>query len=359
MPDRMTDIIRYGIIGTGMMGCEHIMNLKLMPDVEVTAIADSTETSRGWGKSFAGDGVEVYSDYREMLRRAAIDAVVIATPNHTHFDVLQDVFRTDKHILVEKPLATKIDDCHRIVEQAARHRGVVWVGMEYRFMPSVGALIRDVHQGLVGPLWMVAIREHRFPFLPKVANWNRFTRNTGGTLVEKCCHFFDLMNRITQRRPTRVYASGGQDVNHLDESYDGERPDILDNAFAVVDYEGGTRALLDLCMFAENSPNEVEIAVTGSSGKVLAFEPEHRLVICRRDGSTHESQTFELDPQLKMAGAHSGSTYYQHRAFLEAIRQASPPAVSAFDGALAVAVGAAAHLSIDQRRPVDLSELGF
>lgn len=355
----MPDLIRYGIIGSGMMGCEHIMNLKLMPDVQVTAIADSNETSRGWGKSFAGEDVEVYGDYRELLRHAPVDAVVIATPNHTHFDVLQDVFRTDKHILVEKPLATKIDDCHRIVEQAATHPGVVWVGMEYRFMPSVGALLHDTHAGLVGPLRMVAIREHRFPFLPKVGNWNRFTRNTGGTLVEKCCHFFDLMNQITRRRPVQVYASGGQDVNHLDESYDGERPDILDNAFTIVDYEGGLRALLDLCMFAENSPNEVEIAVTGSTGKLLAFEPEHRLVLCRRDGSAHHTQTFDLDPQLKMAGAHNGSTYHQHRAFLEAIRHGGSPAVSALDGALAVAIGAAAHLSIDQRRPVELRELGF
>ena len=56
---------------------------------------------------------------------------------------------------------------------------------------------------------MVAIREHRFPFLVKVDNWNRFTKNTGGTLVEKCCHFFDLMIQATGSRPVRVMASGG------------------------------------------------------------------------------------------------------------------------------------------------------
>lgn len=355
----MHDVVRYGIIGTGMMGCEHIMNLKLMPDVQVTAIADRSEMTRGWGRSFAGEGVEVYDDYRELLRRAPVDAVVIATPNHTHFEVLQDVFRTDKHVLVEKPLATRVEDCHRIVEQAAHHPGIVWVGLEYRFMPSVAPLIREVHDGVVGPVWMVAIREHRYPFLPKIDNWNRFTRNTGGTLVEKCCHFFDLMNQITQRRPLRVYASGGQDVNHLDESYDGERPDILDNAFAVVDYEGGIRAMLDLCMFAENSPNEVEIAVTGSAGKILAFEPEHRLLRCMRDGSPHAREGFELAPEIATAGAHHGSTYLQHRAFLAAIRSGGSPGVSAADGALAVAVGAAAHRSIDERRLVELSELGF
>jgi predicted dehydrogenase len=55
-----------------------------------------------------------------------------------------------------------------------------------------------------------------------VGNWNRFNKNTGGTLVEKCCHFFDLMTLIIGSKPTRVMASGGQSVNHLDEEYDGQ-----------------------------------------------------------------------------------------------------------------------------------------
>ena len=53
-----------------------------------------------------------------------------------------------------------------------------------------------MHGGRVGTLQMLSIREHRFPFLPKVGDWNRFSRNTGGTMVEKCCHFFDLMRLI-------------------------------------------------------------------------------------------------------------------------------------------------------------------
>jgi predicted dehydrogenase len=356
---RMTDTVRYGIIGTGMMGCEHIRNLALIDGAEVTAIADRHPTSRDWGRNFAGDAVEVYEDHRDLLARAPVDAVVIATPNFTHHDVLRDVFRTRKHVLVEKPLCTTVEDCHRAIEAAALHPGVVWVGMEYRYMRAVDHLIARVRDGDIGALRMLAIREHRFPFLPKVDDWNRFNRNTGGTLVEKCCHFFDLMNLIARQRPARVYASGAQDVNHLDESYDGETPDILDNAFAVVDYDGGARALLDLCMFAENSPNEVEIAATGDAGKIEAFVPAHEVVFSRRHGGGQERRTFELEPRIRCAGAHHGSTYYEHLEFLDAVRRGGPPAVSAADGALAVAVGAAAEQSIRERRPVELRELGF
>ncbi|HUI26071.1 MAG TPA: Gfo/Idh/MocA family oxidoreductase [Candidatus Kryptonia bacterium] len=354
-----TEPIRYGIIGTGMMGCEHILNIGLIPDARVTAIADPNETSRGWGKSLAGDGVEIYADYRELLQRAAVDAVVVASPNFTHFEVLQDVFQTHKHVLVEKPLCTDVEDCRFVLEAAARHPGVVWVGMEYRYMRAVGKLVEIVHAGDIGRLWMLAIREHRLPFLTKVDNWNRFARNTGGTLVEKCCHFFDLMTLITRQRPVRAYGSGGQNVNHLDEQYNGERPDILDNAYVIVDFDQGARAMLDLCMFAENSTNEVELAATGDRGKAEVRIPAHRLVMTYRDGRPPQTLQFDVATAVQHAGAHHGATYFEHLAFIEAVRGGGKSAVSAEDGALAVAVGVAAERSIIEQRPVELGELGF
>jgi len=354
-----SETIRYGIIGTGMMGCEHILNITLTPGAEVVAIADSNETSRGWGRSLAGAQVEVYADHRELLRKARVDAVVIATPNFTHFEILQDVFRTRVHVLVEKPLCTEVTHCRDLIAAARRHAGIVWVGMEYRYLPAVSQLVTEIRRGTIGRLRMCAIREHRFPFLPKVDHWNRFNRNTGGTLVEKCCHFFDLMLLMTARRPTRVYASGAQDVNHLDERYAGETPDIIDNAYAVVDFDGGARALLDLCMFAENSRHEVEIAATGDRGKVEAFVPDHTLVVCQRHGAPPTTVTFELDPALQGAGAHHGSTFREHLAFQQAIRTAGQSVVTVEDGAWAVAVGAAAEQSIREKRPVELSEMDF
>ena len=173
------------------------------------------------------------------------------------------------HVLVEKPLCTTVADCRSAVDAAAAGPAgrVVWMGLEYRYMPPTQRLMQEVEAGTVGNVQMVSIREHRFPFLHKVGNWNRFNRNTGGTLVEKCCHYFDLMNLVIGRRPVRVMASGGQAVNHLDETYDGERPDILDHAYVVVEYDGGVRAVLDLCMFAEASKNEQELCVDRRRGQ--------------------------------------------------------------------------------------------
>ena len=205
---------------------------------------------------------------------------------------------------------------------------------------------------------MVAIREHRFPFLVKVGNWNRFSRNTGGTLVEKCCHFFDLMNLIVDRPPLRVVASGAQDVNHLDESYDGETPDILDNAYVIVEYAGGARAMLDLCMFAEASKNEQEISVVGDMGKVEALVTEGILRIGRRlDGVGHVSERPVNDASVRHEGMHHGASYLEHVAFRDAILSGEAPAVTLRDGLMSVAVGVAAHRSIELGRPVDIQEV--
>ncbi len=350
--------LRYGLIGCGMMGWEHLRNLALIPEARVTAVADPDPNSRDIARHTAPDAT-LYEDYRDLLRSGAVDAVIIATPNHTHAAVLRDVFATDLHVLVEKPLCTTIEDCHALLDAAPRHRGVVWVGLEYRFVPTIARLVEAVHGGAVGRLRMLAIREHRFPFLEKVGHWNRFARNTGGTLVEKCCHFFDLMHLLVRQRPLRVYASGAQDVNHLDERYDGERPDILDNAYAVVDFDGGARALLDLCMFAENSVNEMELAATGDAGKVEAYVPEHRLVFSRRNRLSRDEECISIAPHIRDAGFHHGATYYQHLAFLDAVRGGAPPQVDVAAGALAVAVGTAAELSAREHRPVELRELGF
>lgn len=355
------DPIRYGVIGTGMMGVEHIENIRALDGAVVTAVCDTNANSRATGAQAAGHQVAVFDDHRDLLASRLCDAVVIATPNFTHIDVLPDALATDLHVMIEKPLCTTVADCERVLElAAARPAGLVtWMAMEYRYMPAAAELIGLVHEGTVGTPRMVAIREHRFPFLEKVDDWNRFSENTGGTLVEKTCHFFDLMNLILRERPVRVMASGAQDVNHLDESYDGRTPDILDNAFVIVDYPSGARALLDLCMFAEATYDQEEMSVVGELGKVEARIPSNTIHVGRRgEHWIGGVETYTAsDPRVAHEGLHHGSSYLEHVEFLEAVRNGGTPAVTLADGYWAVAMGAAAHRSIELGRPVELAEI--
>lgn len=353
----MTDKIRYGVIGTGMMGLEHINNVNAIDGANVVAISDPDPQSRKFGQNTAdiADNM-VFESHRDLLAAGVCDAVVLVSPNHTHADIMEDILATDVHVMVEKPLGTTVAECRRILKAAEGHKGIIWMGLEYRYKPPIQALIKQVRAGAVGNIKMIAIREHRFPFLVKVGDWNRFNRNTGGTLVEKCCHFFDLMTLIAESRPVRVYGSGAQDVNHLQERYNGETPDLLDNAFVIVDFENGIRALLDLCMFAEGSRNEQELAVTGDVGKVESFVPDAVMRVGRRaERSVREVAVSE--DHVAYRGLHEGASYLEHLDFATVIRTGTPATVTLEDGLLAVAVGQAAHLSIDEGRPVMMTEV--
>lgn len=349
--------IRYGIIGTGMMGCEHIRNLRAMDGVAVTAVADPDANSRQWSLD-ACAGIfkpQVFEDYRALMASDNVDALVIASPNHTHASVMREAFRTDKHIMLEKPMCTTIEDCLEIESLASQHPGIVWVALEYRYMATISALLS--HLDDIGDIKMCAIREHRFPFLKKVDNWNRFNRNTGGTLVEKCCHFFDLMNLVIPSTPTRVMASGAQDVNHLSEQYAGEVPDILDNAFVIVDYENGARALLDLCMFAEGSRHEQQLAVTGDRGKLETTVPGDELYLSQRKDNDYRTIKVKTDPRIRESGFHHGASYLEHLGFTDAIRQGKPADVTVADGLLSVAMGLAGQESIRTGAPVMIKDI--
>ncbi len=377
----MSETIGYGIIGSGMMGGEHILDLNHIDGAEVVALADPVASSIDWGLACveAGAGgadaksrVNTYSDYDDLLADPAVDVVVITTPNFTHAGVLADVLATDKHVLIEKPLCTTVDDCKRVVDAAAARDAITWMGLQYRFMPTAATMLEQLGQGVCGATRMVSIREHRLPFLDKVGNWNRFTRNTGGTLVEKCCHFFDLMHLVAGAHPVRVMASGGQDVNHLDEQYeiDGrfETADILDNAFVIVEFANGVRGALDLCMFAEGGRFEQEITITGDLAKMEATVPGDVVWVGERSvaaghgfalGSGVREVPAPMDPRVPYPEFHQGASYMEHLALAEAIHTGQPAAVTVTDGMWAVATGAAAHRSIDERRPVELSEFGL
>ncbi|MFQ5624207.1 MAG: Gfo/Idh/MocA family protein [Paracoccaceae bacterium] len=361
--------IRYGLIGAGMMGREHIRNLALIEGAEVVAVSDPDTAMRRQSRHLAGSGCRAFEDHRAMLDEVALDALVIAAPNHLHAPIMADVLETDLPILCEKPLGTTLAECRAIEARAAGRAAPVWVAMEYRYMPPVERLLKEVGAGTAGRVQMVSVREHRFPFLRKVGDWNRFSEKSGGTLVEKCCHFFDLMRLILRSDPVCVYASGNMDVNHLEEKYGGRRPDVLDNAFVIVEFAGGARAVLDLCMFAEGSYWQEVISATGDRARLDAcvpgparFIPDgkervSRFVIADRATRTERHEEIRVDDDILTAGDHHGSTFFQHRKFIDMVRHGGAPEISVRDGLIAVAVGAAAEESARTGQPVSLKNL--
>jgi len=370
----MSHTLRYGILGCGMMGKEHIRNINLIEGASVTAIADPDESMQVENQVMV-PSARFCKDLDELLAVDDFDALLIVSPNYQHAAQLLQIFdKTSLPILVEKPICTEKADVARLRDAAAKHLAPVWVAMEYRYMPAITQFIKQIHKGDTGSLQMLTICEHRFPFLEKIGDWNRFNRNSGGTLVEKCCHFFDLMRLVTQDEAVRVMASGAADHNHQDERYAGETPDIIDNAFVIVDFASGKRAMLELNMFAEGSRYQERITAIGPAAKLecslpgpgrfwdeekLGPAPVSKIVLSPRDPQGPIESDIPVDPELLAAGDHNGSTYYQHVGFYKAVTEGAPVEVTVEDGLRAVVIGMAAQESIRTGQVVTLIDDGF
>ena len=359
---------KYALIGCGMMGTEHIHNVNLLDGAEVAHVYDPVPALAAKAAAVAG-GATVHDTFESIISEKSLDAFIIASPNFVHADQLITISSKQRvPVLCEKPLFTNKDDEVKLRQLFRGGPVPVWVAMEYRYMPPLAEFISSVDR-ITGGIDMLSIREHRYPFLEKVGDWNRFNENTGGTFVEKCCHFFDLMRLILKAEPTRVMASGGQVNNHLDEDYDGRTPDIWDSGYILVDFDSGARALLDLCMFAEGSTWNEEISAVGKRGKIECKipgpqrfwqddwgpQPAPKILEYSRTAAPL-TREIAIDENLLSAGDHHGSTYFQHKRFLQFVCGELPkPDVTLEDGIQAVRMGMAAQDSVKLGRIIKMT----
>ena len=171
--------IHYGIIGCGMMGGEHLRNIALLGDAKAEIIFEPDADMRMAAKDIAPD-VMFAESLDALLSHQPLDCLLIVSPNHCHMEQLEHIAsKVTLPILVEKPLYTNPDDFDRITAFQKNYKAPVWVAMEYRYMPPLQEFIHQV-KNVTGDLKMLTITEHRFPFLKKVGDWNRFNANSGG-----------------------------------------------------------------------------------------------------------------------------------------------------------------------------------
>ncbi|KAF3455756.1 hypothetical protein FNV43_RR00398 [Rhamnella rubrinervis] len=254
------DTVKYGIVGMGMMGREHLISLHHL----------------------------LNEGHKELLNSGLCDVVVVSSPNMTHYQILMDIINHPKphHVLIEKPLCTTVTHSEEIISvypvvvKATRKRQdmLVQIRLEYRYMPPVPKLIEIFKGGNVRQVKMVVIQEHQFPFLVKL---------------------------FASANPVCVMASGVIDVNHKDEIYDGKVPDIINNAYVIIEFDNGSRGMLDLRIFAEGSK---QISIIGDVKNVI------------RSVSISVRFSRQLYLHFRYEGLHHGSSYLEHLNFLTAIR---------------------------------------
>jgi myo-inositol 2-dehydrogenase/D-chiro-inositol 1-dehydrogenase len=359
---------KLNVIGTGINGQEHIRVTHLEGRATIHGIYDpnprSVEGAKVAHSQYTSSPLVIYESLEATCNDPEVDGLIICTPNYTHLEVVRIAAQSGKHLLVEKPLATTVPDAAEIMRIADSYSAVFQVGLQYRYKAMyTEAIFEALSRQTLGTLHMVSIQEHRLPFLDKVNQWNKFAKFSGNTLVEKCCHYFDLLNLFAQARPVNVYASGSSAVNFKEFEYQGEKSDILDNAMVIVNYANGVRANFNLCMFAPMFYEE--LVLCGTEGRLRAWEQQD--FVSNLELSTElEILCSENKPSRRMKpnypawierSGHNGATFYEHVNFVNRMKGAESNAATALEGLWSVIVASAAQESIRTGQVISINDV--
>src|SRR5688572_7757224 len=152
--------VNVGIIGYGLIGRLHTRNFKEQPDVNVAAVAEVYQPRMDAAAELIGGDVAKYGDFRRMLDNKAIDAVVVATPDHWHALMTMMACAAGKDVYVEKPLTLFVNEGRWMIDVAKRYKRVVQVGTQQRSGPHFQRAKQLVQQGRLGEL--VSVQNHYY-----------------------------------------------------------------------------------------------------------------------------------------------------------------------------------------------------
>jgi len=210
----MAERINVAVVGAGRRAAQYFRYVPddLRPLIRLTAIADPNESNReAFERLFSGGRrTHHYSDADDMLANQDLDAVIIASPNKYHARYTELAIAAGAHVLLEKPVATSVTEC-RDVWQAARAAGreaSVMVGFVLRYTPFYSRIQEIVAAGELGTILAIDADENLGTGLTGLfhKSWRRRDDLSGGFLVEKCCHDFDILNWLIGSAPDRAYA---------------------------------------------------------------------------------------------------------------------------------------------------------
>jgi predicted dehydrogenase len=359
-------MIKLGMIGTGDMGQVHIRALNaLEKEARLTAIYEPNPERAKAALHLCSHSVTVCRTRQELLEQEDIKGIFITSPNDCHYDDVLAVIESGKNIFCEKPLATTMEDTIGIVQAVQRAGRILQVGLVYRYSLLFRRMAQIIQEGCIGEPRMVWCHEFRVPFpVGRDREWRYSQSRSGGTLVEKNCHHFDLFNWMMGTDPIRVFASGGLDVVKTDGPFPPGVPgepyrycgptDVIDNAWVIVDFDNGARANLGLCMFADH--RDLPFGVMGTRGWVEGSVDAQKLVCCTYADNRRWEECFQERILGKNAYMGHPGGQSQVSEFIRCLQDKREPFCNGQVALKSMAVGFAAQTSLKRGNYVYLEE---
>jgi len=335
-------MLKLGIIGAGRIGrvhCESIVNF--VPQAQVQAIADprlNDEIREFAAKMRVPD---VYDDYSKIIEDPQIDGVLICSSTDTHYSISIEAARAGKHVFCEKPVDTDTGRIAEVIKEVAEAGIKFQVGFNRRFDNNFKAVRDAVDSGRVGDVHLVRVTS-RDPAPPSA----EYAAISGGMFLDMTIHDFDMVRYLTASEPVEIYAAGAV----LVDPEIGEAGDI-DTAIITIKMANGAIAAIDNSRKAAYGYDQ-RAEVFGSKGAVtIANNTQSTAVISTESGVSAEKPLyFFLERYMQ-------SFSDEIISFVDAIINDRTVPVDAKDGLIPVKMAIAAKKSLDENRPVKMSEI--
>lgn len=253
------DKVRTAVCGTGFISAIHAKSLRKCPECDLVAVY-SRDKKRGeqFGDKFSIP--EVFTDYNEMVASTEIDAVLIGVPNDLHKEFCVKAANRGKHVFVETPLCLTMADADEMITACKRAGVVFFYGENIVFAPKFAKALQLVAEGAIGEVFLIKYRQSFFPH----SDWYwDVNRTGGGVFLDKGCHGIAFARRVLRnKRIESIFLSAGTFVQC-------ERTQGEDDAVAVLNFEGGARAVIENSWAQRGGP-DTRVEIYGSQGVIFA-----------------------------------------------------------------------------------------
>jgi predicted dehydrogenase len=354
---RSPEAIRVAVVGTGFGEAVHLPALQQVPEFRIMAVC-SRRAERAHSAAQAFGATIATTDYRELVERSDIDAVIIATPPHLHHSMTMTALGAGKHVLCEKPMARTVAEAKDMVKMAERSNVIAMVNHEFRFIPARAYAKELIESGFIGEPYSASMSFYRsslndprgVPF-----TWLMEQDKAGGMLGAIGSHHIDSLRWWMGE----IRAASGALATMVKKRRAGDstqmlRVDADDNFALVLQFENGAIGTIHYSATAAHEPSDL-IVVSGAEG-TLVLTSDGRLQAGRRGELIADT----LIPDQYIRGASSGPhplihpTVYLLKQWAAAIRSGTAQWPSFEDGYKVQEVIDAIGRSVQTRRSVEL-----
>lgn len=332
--------IKAGIFGLGRMGRIHLDNLcNHIQGVEVVAAVTPSEEGQQYAWQLGVPYISAHPDV--VFDNPEIDTVIIASPSDTHADLVMKGIAAGKAVFCEKPLDLSRERVVEIIALAEMHKAPLMVAFNQRFDRSFSKVKESIDAGRLGELRTIKITS-RDPTPPPIS----YIEQSGGLFLDMTIHDFDMARYMACSEVAEVYAKG----HNLVDPAIGKAGDI-DTAMVMLTFENQVTAVIENSRQAAYGYDQ-RLEVFGSEGMAQADNHLRDTHILSDKSGGHSARPMDF-----FMDRYRDSYRYEMEAFIRAMTEKQPPPVSGQDGLKAMLIALAANKSLEENRPVHISEI--